>query len=192
MRKTTWNGRKRDCPQSFLFLWINRIIFQKLKRPILAGAAFFIFAFPLFRKHCILSCILIGSAASHLRPPASAGRFFYRCRRIACQAAVCAYHAMTGHNDGNRVVSNRAADSLRAHAAAQQRAVCRRLPIRNFEQALPDAPSEIRTDQMQRRREIRLSACKIDIQPARRFIQKSACAFLRALQADWPQNISRR
>ena len=29
MRKTTWNGRKRDCPQSFLFLWINRIIFQK-------------------------------------------------------------------------------------------------------------------------------------------------------------------
>ena len=42
--------------------------------------AFLIFVFPLFRKHCILSCILIGSAAPHLRPPASAGRFFYRCR----------------------------------------------------------------------------------------------------------------
>lgn len=61
--------------------------------------------------------------------------------------------------------------------AAQQRAVCRRLPIRNFEQALPDAPSEIRTDQMQRRREIRLSACKIDIQPARRFIQNRRALF---------------
>ena len=101
---------------------------------------------------------------------------------VSRQASVCADHPMAWHDDGNRVSPDRAADSPRAHAVAQQRAVCRRLPVWNFKQARPHAQPERRADQVQRRGEIRLSARKVVVQPARRLVKNRRALFLARLR----------
>ena len=91
-------------------------------------------------------------------------------------------HPMAWHDDGNRVSPDRAADSPRARAVAQQRAVCRRLSVWDFKQARPYAQPERRADQVQRRGEIRLSARKVVVQPARRLVKNRRALFLARLR----------
>ena len=62
-------------------------------------------------------------------------------------------------------------------ACADMRTVCRRLPVWNFEQQLPDRLSERRPDWMQRRREVGFASGEIDIQPALRVHQNGRFAF---------------
>ena len=93
---------------------------------------------------------------------------------ISGQTAVCADHPVAGDDDGDFVMSDRAAHRLRGHPGKPllfgklpgDFAVGCGLPVRNLQKNFPHRPPERRADGMQRRREIRRFAGEIDIQPA--------------------------
>ena len=86
--------------------------------------------------------------------------------RVAGQAAVAAHHPMAGYDDGNRVMSHRAAHSLRGDALSAvslrqlfcQYAVGPGLSIGDLQQQRPHRLSEIGADKMEFRSKVRLPA----------------------------------
>ena len=94
--------------------------------------------------------------------------------RVPGQTAVCADYPVTGDDNGDFVMSDRAAHRLRGHPGKSllfgklpgDFTVGRGLPIGNLQKDFPYGLAEFGTGVVQRRREIRLLAREIDIQPA--------------------------
>lgn len=102
---------------------------------------------------------------------------FINAARISGQAAVCADDPMTRNNDGNFIVSDRTAHSLRRHPGKSPLfgklpryiAVSHGLTVRNLQKYLPYVLTEPRANRVKRRREIGFPAVKVDIKPTSDF-----------------------
>ena len=99
---------------------------------------------------------------------------------VAGEAAVPAYDAVAGDDEGDGISSDGASDRLRGHlgkAALFGEALCdgavgRGRSVGDFKENLPYGHAERSADGMKRRGKIRLVPCKIDVQPAPAFSQR--------------------
>lgn len=119
--------------------------------------------------------------------------FSIRPARIPRESSARPYDTMAGNENRNRVESDGAADRLRRYAACStlpcnalgQYPISRRFTIRNLHEERPDRLLKWSSDEVQRKREIRIPPGKIDIQPSLGFPQngilfpKTICLFRR-------------
>ncbi len=119
--------------------------------------------------------------------------FSIRPAQIPRESSARPYDTMAGNENRNRVESDGAADRLRRYAACStvpcnalgQCAISRRFTIRNPQEERPDRLLKWSSDEVQRKREIRIPPGKIDIQPSLGFPQngilfpKTICLFRR-------------
>lgn len=94
--------------------------------------------------------------------------------RIPRKPSARPYDTMAGNENRNRVESDGAADRLRRYAACStlpcnalgQYPISRRFTIRNPQEERPDRLLKWSSDEVQRKREIRIPPGKIDVQPS--------------------------
>ena len=93
---------------------------------------------------------------------------------VSGQAAVRAQYAVAGYDEGDPIASHRAAHGLRGHPGKPplrrqtccQLSVGHGLSVGDLQEQRPHRLLERGTGGMQRRPEVRLSAGKVDVQPA--------------------------
>src|SRR5580700_10117260 len=104
-------------------------------------------------------------------------------------------HAVTGHNDGDRVApvggTNRAHGTRRSHFA-RQLAIATRLTVRNAAQQAPHALLEARTDQFEGQIENMKLTGEIQTKLSQRLKHQSRCAILDAAPAEFDMPYTER